>query len=297
MEAASVPAPAFADPGYAAPAPASRFHITPQLPSISLLGVDFAAVSEQETVDHVIDEIRHGCGGWICTANLDILRQWSSSDEVRDLVRDADMIVADGMPVVWASSLRGTPLPERVAGSSLTYTLTAAAAQQGASIFLIGGNPGTAEAAADRLRELNPGLHVAGTLCPPVGFEKSKRWSSRIRRALHESDPDIVYVGLGFPKQERLIATLRGDHPHAWFVGCGISFSFIAGEFDRAPASVQRLGLEWLYRLVQEPGRLWRRYLVQDVPFLGRLLVSALADRRALRRLELEASKPTQLNA
>ena len=295
MEAASVPATAFGDPLHAAPA--GRFHVTPKLPTIPLLGVDFAMVSEQETVDHVISEIHHGCGGWICTANLDILRQWSGSPEVRGLVGDADVIVADGMPVVWASSLRGTPLPERVAGSSLTYTLTAAAAREGASIFLIGGNPGMAEAAADRLKELNPGLHVAGTLCPPVGFESSKRWSARIRRALHESDPDIVYVGLGFPKQERLIATLRGDHPSAWFVGCGISFSFIAGEFERAPERIQRLGLEWLHRLVQEPGRLWRRYLVQDMPFLGRLLVSALADRRGLRRLELEAAKPTQLNS
>ena len=162
------------------------------------------------------------------------------------------------------------------ASSSLTLTLSAAAAEARASIFLLGGNPGTAERAAEVLCERYPGLTVAGTLSPPFGFEHDPAWQARIERALLVADPDIVYVGLGFPKQERLIVALRRALPTTWFVSCGVSFSFIGGELVRAPRLMQRLGLEWLHRLVQEPRRLYRRYLLDGLPFLATLLLSVL---------------------
>lgn len=240
------------------------------------MGLEVAAISESETIRYVLHRIECGRGGWICTANLDILRQWWQSAEVRDLVSTADLVVADGMPLIWAGGLQGTPLPERVAGSTLVVSLTAAAARAGRSIFLLGGNPGTAEAAACELAESSPGLPLVGTLCPPFGFDADPEWLSRIECVLAEYAPDIVYVGLGFPKQERLIAEFRERFPSTWFVGCGVSFSFVAGEIHRAPVFVQRIGLEWLHRMVQEPGRLYRRYLVDGIPFLVHLLSSAL---------------------
>ena len=130
-----------------------------------------------------------------------------------------------------------------------------------------------------KLTERYPGLRVAGTLSPPFGFEASPEWHERIERALRDAAPDIVYVGLGFPKQERLIVSLRRGFPDTWFVSCGISFSFVSGEIHRAPLLVQRLGLEWMHRLLQEPRRLFRRYLVQGPPFLAELLWSALRAR------------------
>jgi N-acetylglucosaminyldiphosphoundecaprenol N-acetyl-beta-D-mannosaminyltransferase len=247
--------------------------------TVSLMGLNFAAVSERDTIEYVLHGLTEGRGGWVCTANLDILRQWRKSTEVRELVSCADFVVADGMPLLWAAALQGSPLPERVAGSTLIFSLTAAAAEAGASIFLLGGNPGTAEAAADKLIQRNHGVRIAGTLCPPFGFEKDPEWIRRIEYALREAAPDIVYVGLGFPKQERLILELRSRIPSAWFVPCGISFSFVAGEIHRAPALLQRLGLEWLHRMVQEPKRLCRRYLVHGIPFLLSLLWSALTMR------------------
>jgi N-acetylglucosaminyldiphosphoundecaprenol N-acetyl-beta-D-mannosaminyltransferase len=250
-----------------------------RLPTVSLMGLEVAAVSERDAINHVVSELEQGRGGWLCTVNLDILRQWKRSPAVRELVSHADMFVADGMPLVWASRLQGTPLPERVAGSTLTCTLTAAAAQLGASVFLIGGNPGVAERAGTRLTIMNPGLRLAGTLCPPFGFESQPDWLSEMEQVLVDAAPRIVYVGLGFPKQERVIARLRELLPDTWFVGCGISLSFIAGELERAPDLLQRLGLEWLYRLVQEPRRLWRRYLVAGLPFLVQLLASSIASR------------------
>jgi N-acetylglucosaminyldiphosphoundecaprenol N-acetyl-beta-D-mannosaminyltransferase len=243
------------------------------------MGLDVAAVSERDTIHYVLDGVARRRGGWIETVNLDILRQWRGSPDVRELFAAADLVVADGMPLVWAGELQGSPLPERVAGSSLILSLTAAAADAGASVFLLGGNPGTADAAVSELAKLNPQLHVAGTLCPPFGFDRDRAWLDRIEQLLHEKAPDIVYVGLGCPKQERLIFQLRSRLPTTWFVSCGASFSFVAGEIPRAPATMQRLGLEWLYRMAQEPKRLYRRYLFHGIPFLVHLLVSAVAFR------------------
>ena len=243
------------------------------------MGLDFAALSERETIDYVLGALAEGRGGWISTVNLDILRQWRQRPEVRDLLSQADIVVADGMPLIWAGGLQGSPLPERVAGSTLVQSLSAAASEAGASIFLLGGNPGTADAAAAALIESCPSISVAGTLCPPFGFESDPAWIGRIQRSLYESEPAIVFVGLGCPKQERLIVALRELVPQTWFIPCGISFSFLAGEVQRAPVVVQRLGLEWLHRLFQEPERLFRRYLVDGIPFLFELLWSALRAR------------------
>jgi N-acetylglucosaminyldiphosphoundecaprenol N-acetyl-beta-D-mannosaminyltransferase len=243
------------------------------------MGLDVAAVSERDTINYVLDGLARRRGGWIETVNLDILRQWRGSADVRELFAAADLMVADGMPLVWAGELQGSPLPERVAGSSLILSLTAAAADAGASVFLLGGNPGTADAAVAELVKLSPQLRVAGTLCPPVGFDRDSAWLARIEQLLHEKAPDIVFVGLGCPKQERLIFRLRSRLPTTWFISSGVSLSFVAGEIPRAPARMQRLGLEWLYRVAQEPKRLYRRYLFHGIPFLVQLLVSAVAFR------------------
>ena len=249
--------------------------------STSLMGVPLASLSERETVDRVLGGLARAAGGWVCPINLDVLRQVDASLDIRALVERADLLVADGMPLVWASHLRGAPLPERVAGSALVHSLSIAAARERRSIFLLGGNPGAAEAAAARLVEEAPELIVAGTLCPPMGFEHDVSELAEIERVLLDAKPDIVFVGLGFPKQELLATHLRPLLPRTWFLSCGISFSFVSGEILRAPRLVQRLGLEWLHRLAQEPRRLARRYLVDGLPFLARMLADALRERRA----------------
>jgi len=195
----------------AAPAPADI-----AFPTVRLMGLDFAAISERETVSYVLDGVVSRRGGWICPVNLDVLRQWHASEDIRELVADADLVVADGMPLLWAGELQGSPLPERVAGSSLVMSLAAAAADVDASIFLLGGNPGTAEASVLELTKLNPRLRIAGTLCPPFGFEGDPWWLERIEHELRKTAPSIVYVGLGFPKQDRLIRELRDRLPGIW---------------------------------------------------------------------------------
>jgi N-acetylglucosaminyldiphosphoundecaprenol N-acetyl-beta-D-mannosaminyltransferase len=246
---------------------------------IDMMGLPIDRVSESETVQRAMVGVRGGEGGWICPTNLDVLRQVVTSPDLRRLVEDADLVVADGMPLLWASRVQGAALPERVAGSSLIHTLSGAAARNGASVFLLGGDPGVAERAAARLRADNAGLRVRGTHCPPVGFEREPALMAGIEAALRSARPDIVFVALGFPKQEQLIRRLRAEHPSVWFVSVGASFSFVAGEVARAPRWMQRTGLEWVHRLAQEPRRLARRYLVEGIPFLVRVLAAAARQR------------------
>jgi N-acetylglucosaminyldiphosphoundecaprenol N-acetyl-beta-D-mannosaminyltransferase len=246
---------------------------------VRLMGLEIDTLREADTIAHILAASARKRGGFVITPNLDHLRQVRRRPELARLFNSAELVVADGMPLVWASRLQGTPLPERVAGSELVWSLTAEAALHGRSVFLLGGAPGACEQAEAKLRAVYPGAKLAGHWCPPVGFEYDPREIDAIRSRIRAASPDIVYVALGFPKQERLIAYLRTEFPATWFIGVGYSLSFIAGHARRAPAWMMRFGLEWLHRLVQEPGRLARRYLAQGIPFAFVLFASALRGR------------------
>lgn len=245
----------------------------------TVMGLPFHRLDQGDLARIFLEGVRSGQGGWIVTPNLDILRQFNANPECRDLVLRASHRVADGQPIVWASRLAGTPLPERVPGSDLVLSIPEAAARAGLSLFLLGGNPGVATAAAQRLRSSLPGLRRVESYCPPFGYEDDPDELERIRTIIRRARPAIVLVGLGFPKQERLIRALRSELQRTWFVGVGISLSFLAGEQPRAPAVLQRLGLEWMHRLAHEPRRLFGRYVIQGIPFGLRLLGWALARR------------------
>ena len=245
----------------------------------AIMGLPFDRLDQAGLTGLFLEEADAGNGGWIVTPNLDILRRFGADRESRELIEAATHRVADGLPIVWASRLAGTPLPERVAGSDLALSLPRAAAGAGLSVFLLGGNPGVAAAAARRLEALCPGLEPVESFCPQFGFEHDPGELDRIKRTLQRAQPALVLVGLGFPKQERLIRMLRSQLPGTWFVGVGIGLSFLAEEQPRAPSLLQRLGLEWVHRLVHEPRRLFRRYVVQGIPFGLRLFGWALMHR------------------
>ena len=256
-------------------AKAHRFQHSPNrrlLPTIHLHGVLLHSVTEEGCIRHVLEELDAGRGGVVVTPNLDHLRRCVRDMRFGALVAEADLVVADGMPLVWASRLQGTPLPERVAGSDLISSLSAAAAERGRSVFMLGGSPGTAEKAAQVLRNRYPGLKIAGSYCPPFGFDKSDEGWQQIIDAISPSAADIVYVALGSPKQELVIERVRKYLPKAWWLGVGNSFSFLCGDVRRAPRWMQKRGLEWIHRLLQEPKRLFRRYIVVGVPFAASLM-------------------------
>jgi N-acetylglucosaminyldiphosphoundecaprenol N-acetyl-beta-D-mannosaminyltransferase len=247
--------------------------------SVRVAGMDFDALSEQQVVARIVGDLEDGRGGWVVTPNIDICRQLRHDPAARELVSGASLVVADGMPLVWAARLRGNPLPGRVAGASLIFTLSAAASGQGRAIYLLGGEPGVPERAVVELERRFSGLLVAGTCAPPVGFDRRPDELAAVRRRLKQARPDIVFVGLGFPKQEHLIAALAPGLPDAWFIGCGAAIPFAAGALTRAPHWMQRLGLEWAHRLISEPRRLFRRYLVDDLPFAAGLIIMSAAAR------------------
>ncbi len=266
-----------------APPPATMH--SSQLPEVVLAGARLHAITEMQCVAHVFQSLKHNRGGWIATANLDHMRRLRNSAEFRRVYSATTVVVADGMPLVWASKLQGTPLPERVAGSDLIHSLTAGAAAQQRSVFFLGGDPGCADAAAEQLTKDHPGLRVAGTYCPSMGFENDPTQMEELRRVVKQSQADIVFVALGSPKQELLISKINSILPQSWWIGVGISFSFVCGAIRRAPPVVQRFGLEWLHRLLQEPRRLGRRYLWHGPPCFCWLAFSGLRGRAAARRV------------
>ncbi|WP_440100669.1 WecB/TagA/CpsF family glycosyltransferase [Streptosporangium sp. H16] len=243
---------------------------------VHVAGVAIDPMTESEVVDHVIAALKRGEGGHLVTPNVDISRTVARDPRARRFVERADLAVADGMPLVWAARLLGTPIPGRVTGADLIWSLSEAAAFYRHPVYLLGGPRGTAAQAARELVNRHPTLMIAGVDAPPYGFEDDPESYARVRDAVIAAAPRLVFVGLGFPRQERLIASLRRDLPGTWFVGCGSAISFAAGTVRRAPAWMRRGGLEWIFRLTREPGRLARRYLVDDLPYALRLLTVSL---------------------
>jgi exopolysaccharide biosynthesis WecB/TagA/CpsF family protein len=243
-------------------------------------------LTERQVVEHVDRELQAGRGGRIITPNVDICRAAAKDARLRHLVNSADLVVADGMPLVWASRLLGTPIPERVTGADLIWSLSKVAARRGWPIYLLGGPPGVAVAAARELAACYQLLQVCGVDAPPYRFEEKGGGRERVRRRVVAAAPKLVFVGLGFPRQDLLIARLSKELPGTWFVGCGAAIAFAAGTAPRAPGWMRGAGLEWLFRLAGEPGRLARRYLVDDLPFAVRLLTGCLRERRSSSRGE-----------
>ena len=260
--------------------PSTYAHYTlDTVPRINLHGAAFAAITERDCVQSILEQLDARRGGWLITMNLDYLRRYACEPEFADTAARADVIVADGMPLIWASRLQKTPLPERVTGSSLIWSLSDAAGKRGRSIFLLGGSGTSAQRSAERLRSTYPHFHLAGVYAPPFGFENRPSEIETVRRAIEQAQPDIVFVALGAPKEEKIIGLVRIVVPRAWCIGVGISFSWVAGDLPRAPRWMQQAGLEWLHRLAYEPRRLMRRYLIDDLPFAVRLFAHVLRRR------------------
>src|SRR5262245_45635695 len=177
--------------------------------TIELDGVRLARMTCGDVVSHVFAALAQGRGGWIITVNVDHMQRFRAEPATRGLHHAADLVVADGMPLLWAARLQGTPLPERVAGSDLIWLLAERASQEGRSLYLMGGEPGAAEGAAERLRVRFPKLRIAGMSSPRVSAQPLPHELAPIAEELDRTRPDLVYVALGAPKQERLIQALR----------------------------------------------------------------------------------------
>jgi N-acetylglucosaminyldiphosphoundecaprenol N-acetyl-beta-D-mannosaminyltransferase len=242
-----------------------------------LMGMPLDGLTLPEAVGRVVDGLAEGRGGAVLTPNIDILRQYRRSSGLQRAFEHTELLVPDGVPLVWASRLQGTPVPERITGSDMLAAVTAAAASRDASVALVGGRPGVARRAADRLRLDHPGLRASAHPCYGEPGPLDPQIEDVVNEVVAEG-PDLVYVGLPFTAQVHVIGVLRSRLPRAWFLGVGSCFDLVNGDRVRAPEWLQRLGLEWAHRVVHEP-HVWRRYLLQGMPFAARLGAHALRNR------------------
>ncbi|HEV8573175.1 MAG TPA: WecB/TagA/CpsF family glycosyltransferase [Dehalococcoidia bacterium] len=251
------------------------------------------------TMDETVAQIQklvesRGEPAHICTGNLHHLAMLQNDAEFRAIYASAALVLADGSPVVWLSRLspEGT-LKERVTGSDLFWRLAQLSATRGVRLFYLGGVDGAAEQAAEVVRKRYPGVQVCGTYCPPFKAFGTEAEQERIRAAVCDAKPDILLVGLGAPKQEKWIGANKHRIGVPVSIGVGASFEMAAGLVQRAPVWMQKVGMEWGYRLVQEPMRLWRRYILNDVPLVLGLALCAAGCRKLRENQYAPGSMPS----
>lgn len=226
---------------------------------VALLGIPFDAVNSSEAVDCIARMIASGRPHYPVTANVDFTVQALADVELRRILAEADLVLCDGMPLVWASRLLGNPLPERVAGSDLVPRLLAESERRGWRVFLLGGTDSSLARAADNVRSRHPNLQLVGTYSPPFRPLLEMDHEEILDR-VRAARPDILLVSFGCPKQEKWINMHFRKSGVPVSIGVGATIDFLAGSVRRAPRWMQRFGLEWIFRLLQEPRRLFRRY-------------------------------------
>ena len=242
-------------------------------------GVRIDAVDLESAMARIETAIGTGSRIQIATVNLDFLVQAQRSAELRSVLNQSDLNIADGMPVVWLSKLAGRDLPGRTAGSDLVPLALSRLAARHARVFLLGGEGAVAIDAARRLEQIYPGLVVAGH-CEPPRASIDRMPNRSIIRLIRHSRPDVLLVALGNPKQELWIARHLQQLDVSVAIGVGCTLDIMAGRVRRAPGWMQKVGLEWLFRLMQEPGRLFRRYAIDSL-WLARFVWSAARNRQA----------------
>ncbi len=235
-------------------------------PSLSMLGVPFDNVTTDQTLEAISGMIASRKPHYIATANVDFTALAMYDDDLRRILLDAHLVVCDGMPLVWASRWLGNALPERVAGSDLVPKLLAVAEEKNWSVYFLGGKKEVAEKAVQVVQERHPRLKIAGLMSPP--FKPLHEMDhATICADIHSTNPDLLFVSFGCPKQEKWIAMNYQRAGAPVTIGVGATIDFLAGHMQRAPLWMQKIGFEWLYRLLQEPRRLFKRYATDFVVF------------------------------
>jgi N-acetylglucosaminyldiphosphoundecaprenol N-acetyl-beta-D-mannosaminyltransferase len=244
---------------------------------VDLGGTLIDRVDRAAAVDRIRQLLSSGTSHQIVTVNLDFLSIAARNVRFQQTINAADLAVPDGMPLVWLSRLKGQPMTERVTGVDLVDDCCQIAAEAGVGVFLLGAAPGVADEAAIELERRHPGLRVVGTYSPPIG-ELDAREDTEMVQRVRDAAPGFLFVALGAPRQDLWIRDHLAQLEVPVSMGIGCVLDLLAGSVTRAPVWMQRAGLEWAYRLANEPGRLWRRYLLKDLPTLARLVLDTTRD-------------------
>ncbi len=245
---------------------------------LNIGSIDIDQCSQTALIDEILHHALTGdTTRQVVTANAQFYVLAQKSRRFRLCLNRAEYICADGMPVAWAcNTLYGGRVP-RIAGVNLIEKLCQYGAAQNLRIFLLGGRQGAGEATAAVLKKRYPGIQIAGVSCPPYGFENCDHAVQSILSDIAAAEPHILFVGLGAPKQEFFIDNHIRSTRVPLAIGIGGSFELLSGKLQRAPQWMQSSGLEWAYRLSQEPARLWKRYLIGNTEFLWHIARAKLA--------------------
>ena len=249
------------------------------LKTVTMFGMTINNVTLEDVFQAVTRQIEAREPGYVLTPNVDHVCEFQVNPEFREAYKNGFLVLPDGTPIIWASKLLGTPLREKVSGSDLVFWLTQYSALKGYSIFFLGAAEGIAQRAATILEQRYPGFKVAGTYSPPLGFDNDPDEVQKTVEIVRRAAPDICYVALGSPKGDLWNCRNHKEIGVPVQIGIGGSLDLVTGNVKRAPKWMQRSGLEWLWRLIQEPRRLAKRYLIRDSLFLP-LLMRELVRRR-----------------
>lgn len=245
------------------------------LPRIRVGTLPIDVVDFQGAIDAIDRLISEKKGGTVFTPNVDHVVMAEHDERFRTAYSAAALSLVDGKPVLWASRLLRTPLPEKISGSDLVMPLLRRAAERGYRVYFLGGAEGVADLAKRKLEATLPGIQIVGTDASRIDINASGD-ADEVAERIRQAAPDLVLVALGAPKQEIWSFTRAERLRPAVLIGVGASLDFVAGIQKRAPSWMSKVGLEWLYRLAQEPRRLAARYLLRD-PEFGIILLRQLA--------------------
>lgn len=233
-----------------------------------LMNTEIDNLTMDETLDAIDSLIKEDNCSYVVTPNVDHIVQLEKDEELKRVYENASLILTDGKPLIWISNWYKTPIKEKISGSDLFPRVCDLAAKKGYTMYLLGAAEGVADKAAKNLMNKYKGLNIVGTYSPPFGFEKDKLELKKIERQIQEVHPDILIVGLGCPKQEKYMYHHCKELDVPISFGLGASIDFEAGNIKRAPRRMSEHGLEWLYRITQDPKRLAKRYLVDDMKII-----------------------------
>lgn len=218
-----------------------------------------------QAIEHMI-EVRKK--SYVVAVNVDVMMKIENDSYLKEITDNADMVIVDGKPLVWIAKWHKHPIKAKISGSDLVPLLCEKAAKRGYGIFIIGGKDGIAEKAKRRLEKKIPDIKIVGTYAPPLGFEKDKVELARINNIISNVSPELLIVCLGCPKQEMWIYENYQKYNAIVSVCAGATVDFIAGNVNRAPQWMCNHGLEWFYRFIQEPKRMFKRYFIDDAKIL-----------------------------
>lgn len=222
-------------------------------------------ITKNEAIEYIESFICEKKTGHVITPNVDQIVRIEKDPYFRKICNNAELLLTDGHPLIWISKFYNTPVKEKICGSDLIFDLCEISAKKGYRIFLLGAAPGVADEAAKRLKKRYHGLKIAGTYSPPLGFEKDKKEINHINQILANSGADLLFVGMGVPKQDIFIYENMDKYKIPMSFSIGASIDFAAGNVKRAPKWMRRSGLEWLFRIIQDPKRMFKRYIIDDM--------------------------------